>query len=637
MLKTSEDLSSPQSGPDLRRRLASAFSNASLSRRPRRWIVAAAALAIFVITAIGLVAAARLRAHEISQAEQTLRTLDLLLGEETERAIQSADLILRSFQEKIVGDGVTTAEELQATQAKRENYDAMLSRLAGVPQVSAITVLGLDGHLIVSSRSFPAPTFNLSGRDYFQESLSGKPDALYLSKPVQNLADGVWTAYLSRRINSPSGQCLGIITAAINLAYFEDLYRALDVGNGGAVSLWRSDGILLARYPALPHGTGAKFAIKSFSGILKSDHPVTYSTSNAIDGTSRIVSTIAAKQFPLVINVTATLDDILRDWRQTSAFIGGGCAFCILAILAVSWLLLRQIHGWQALNQAQAERGAAVAARHHAEDQLRQAQKLDSIGQLTGGVAHDFNNLLTAVLGNLELLQKHGRDQGPRFQRWTQNALEAAQRGAVLTQRLLAFSRRQPLSPTATDIVKLVQSMSDLLERTLGENIKMELRLDPDLHRAEVDPNQLDNAILNVAINARDAMAGRGTLKISARNTVLGEEFCRAQSGSLERPVRPRRDQRQRLRHPARRAGAGLRAVLHDQADRSRNGVGAEPGLRLHQADGRPHRNRQHGGRRDAGWDLPSLRGRERRPGGRRRAPRAGDQPRGLARPCRRG
>ncbi len=507
------------------RKSAFVFAEVPLSNRPKRWIVAGAALSILLIVAIATLAAVRLRYHEISQGEQNLRTLDVLLGEETERAVQSADLILRSFQEKMVSDGVVTPEDLRSTQAKRENYEAMRSRLAGVPQVAAITVLGIDGKIIVSSRFFPPRNFELFTRDYFQGTLNGGPDALFVSEPVQNLADGAWTAYLGRRINGPSGQAIGVITAAIHLAYFEDLYRTLDVGNGGAVSLWRKDGMLLARYPQLRQGVGRQFAIKSFSGIISADHSVTYTTSHAIDGFDRIVASIAARQFPLVINVTATLDDILQDWRRTVGIIAAGCLFCLLAIVLVSWLLLRQIQALQALNLAQAERGAAVAARDLAEDQLRQAQKLDSIGQLTGGVAHDFNNLLTAVLGNLELLQKNGSDQGPRFQRWTQNAMEAAQRGAVLTQRLLAFSRRQPLSPAATDIGHLLRSMSDLLERTLGENVRMELQLDSDLRCADVDANQLDNAILNIAINARDAMDGRGTLKIAARNVAPGEDL----------------------------------------------------------------------------------------------------------------
>ncbi|WP_158809270.1 ATP-binding protein [Beijerinckia sp. L45] len=487
-------------------------------------------IGIALICAIGMIAAARLRSHEIGQAERNLKTLDLLLGEETERAIQSADLIVRSFQEKIAKDGVTTAAELQATQANLDTYTLLRSRIAGVPQIAAINVIGQNGSVIVSSRSFPAPSFRIEARFFFQQLKTASRDAFVVSDPIQNFVDGSWTSYFARRINGPSGEFLGVVSAAVDLAYFEDLYKALDVGRGGAVSLWTRDGVLMARYPPLQNGVGRKFAIRSFSGILRSE-PVTYASMTSIDGTARIVSTIAAKQFPLVINVTATFDQVLQDWRQTATIILIGCLFCISAVVLVLWLLARQLRAYAALDVAQAERVEAVAARDHAEDQLRQAQKLDAIGQLTGGVAHDFNNLLTAVLGNLELLQRHGRDQDERFLRWTQNALEAAQRGATLTQRLLAFSRRQPLNPTATDVARLVRSMSDLLERTIGENVRMETRLDPDLRHADVDANQLDNAILNIAINARDAMEGRGTLTIAARNVVLDQAFCKRTPG----------------------------------------------------------------------------------------------------------
>jgi signal transduction histidine kinase/CheY-like chemotaxis protein len=478
-------------------------------------------IAIIVICAISILSVLRLRAHEIAQAERNLKALDLLLCEETERAIQSADLILRSYQEKVAADGVKTVEDLIATQQKFDTYTLLRSRIAGVPQIAAVTVLGPNGAIIISSRSYPPFSFDLSARDYFQVPRSEKPDDLFFSEPVNNLADGRWTAYLARRITSPSGVFLGVVSAAIDLAYFEELYKALDVGQGGAVSLWRGNGVLMARYPPMAKGIGQRFSIRSFSGILRSDQPVTYDVSASIDGTSRIVATMAGKQFPIVINVTETFDQILQDWRPTAAIIALGGVFCVGAVLIVMWLLGRQFRAFEALSLAQAERGAAVAARDHAEDQLRQSQKLEAVGQLTGGVAHDFNNLLTAVLGNLELLQRHSRGQEPRIQRWVQNALDAAQRGAILTQRLLAFSRRQPLNPAPTDVARLLLSMSDLLERTLGENIKLETRLDNDLRQAEVDPNQLDNAILNIAINARDAMDGRGCLTIEARNVTI--------------------------------------------------------------------------------------------------------------------
>jgi signal transduction histidine kinase len=147
--------------------------------------------------------------------------------------------------------------------------------------------------------------------------------------------------------------------------------------------------------------------------------------------------------------------------------------------------------------------------------QLFEAQKMDTIGQLTGGVAHDFNNLLMAVLGSLSLLEKRLPDD-PRSHRLLQNAVQGAQRGAALTQRLLAFSRRQELKPEAVDVQQLVCGMKELLERALGHGVELRTQFQGMLPAALVDANQLELALLNVALNARDAMPNGGTLTISA-------------------------------------------------------------------------------------------------------------------------
>jgi signal transduction histidine kinase/ActR/RegA family two-component response regulator len=147
--------------------------------------------------------------------------------------------------------------------------------------------------------------------------------------------------------------------------------------------------------------------------------------------------------------------------------------------------------------------------------QLFEAQKMDTIGQLTGGVAHDFNNLLMAVLGSLSLLEKRLPDD-PRSHRLLQNAVQGAQRGAALTQRLLAFSRRQELKPEAVDVQQLVCGMKELLERALGHGVELRTQFQSMLPPALVDANQLELALLNVALNARDAMPNGGTLTIAA-------------------------------------------------------------------------------------------------------------------------
>jgi PAS domain S-box-containing protein len=167
--------------------------------------------------------------------------------------------------------------------------------------------------------------------------------------------------------------------------------------------------------------------------------------------------------------------------------------------------------------------------RRQVEDQLRQAQKMQAIGQLTGGIAHDFNNLLTGISGNLELLQRRlGQQRYDTLGPYVASAQGATARAAALTHRLLAFSRRQTLAPIATDMNRLASSMEDLIERTVGPGIDVEFVLSHDLWPTLCDPNQLENALLNLCINARDAMPDGGRLTVETGNRVLDEQAARA-------------------------------------------------------------------------------------------------------------
>lgn len=148
------------------------------------------------------------------------------------------------------------------------------------------------------------------------------------------------------------------------------------------------------------------------------------------------------------------------------------------------------------------------------QEQLNHAQKMEAIGQLTGGVAHDFNNLLTVILGNLDTIQRRAPAHDERLQRAVEHATQGAERAAALTHQLLAFARRQPLNPKPTVINQLVTTFLDLIRRTLPEGISVQSRLSGGLGYVSVDPNQMESALLNLAVNARDAMSGKGTLSI---------------------------------------------------------------------------------------------------------------------------
>ncbi|MEJ1969250.1 MAG: CHASE3 domain-containing protein [Rhizomicrobium sp.] len=249
---------------------------------------------------------------------------------------------------------------------------------------------------------------------------------------------------------------------------------------------------------------------------------------------------------------------------------------------------------------------ADVTARVRAETTLRQAQKMEAVGHLTGGVAHDFNNLLQIISANLDLAAADARSD-PKTAERLQNAISAVERGSRLTGQLLAFARRQALDPRSTNLGRLLRDMTDLLRRTLGERIEVESIVSGGLWNTLVDPSQVENAILNLAINARDAMADGGKLTIEIANAFLDETYA-AQHTEVTAG--------QYVMLAVSDTGAGMSpeimARVFDPFFTTKpegKGTGAwpQPGLRLRQAVRRPCEALQRAGPGHDGEDLPAA------------------------------
>ena len=195
----------------------------------------------------------------------------------------------------------------------------------------------------------------------------------------------------------------------------------------------------------------------------------------------------------------------------------------------ISWTLVPEGDVFYAVGRDVTSEKAAAEELEYAQEALRQSQKMEAMGQLTGGVAHDFNNLLTPILAALDILQRRGVG-GDREQRLIEGAIQSVDRAATLVQRLLAFARRQPLQSAAVDLGKLVGGMADLLASTTGPKVRVVVDLADDLPPAKADPNQLEMALLNLGVNARDAMPQGGTLRITA-----SRDNVRTPHGALKR------------------------------------------------------------------------------------------------------
>ena len=214
------------------------------------------------------------------------------------------------------------------------------------------------------------------------------------------------------------------------------------------------------------------------------------------------------------------LKERLSEADESAGYLQWGIliAICFVILLAGFVLITHRKHISSLI--------ALIAQRERSESQIRQMQKMQAIGQLTGGVAHDFNNMLAIIIGSLSLLQKRLARGDTDVTRYSEAAMEGAQRAATLTSRLLAFSRQMPLMPVTLDLNKSVAGMSELLRRTLGENIHMETVLAGGLWRTHADPSEIENAIINLSVNARDAMPNGGKLTIETANGFLDEAYA---------------------------------------------------------------------------------------------------------------
>ena len=479
------------------------------ARAARRIRVATVAACLMAAALSGL-AATSLHRREINDTAQRISLIATLLAEETSRAFKNVDLVLESLVDEAGRDGLVTPEAFAEARSTRAVHELLAAKRLGLPLVETLSFVDANGRLLATSRGFPSGATDLSERDYFRTLARSPGQRSYLGRSSggRQLA-----AHVARRVEAPDGTFLGLVLCGIDLDSYRKLYGSLELGRGTSIGLWRRDGTRLVRFP-LSAPEEERPAWLDEMGVGRAAN---YEAERGHDGRAQVVAARATADMNLVVSVSARRSQALGDWRLFTAFLGIVTGGAIVAIVLAGEALRARYLALGQRDAALADRERVVEGRERAEAQLRQSQKMDTVGQLAGGIAHDFNNMLSVVVGSLAVLRRRLERGDADVGRFVDAAVEGAERAAGLTRRLLAFSRRQEIEPEVLEADTFLAQAAEIARRTVGRSLRFEVELGAPDARILVDPSQLENAILNLAINARDAMPAGGTIRLVSR------------------------------------------------------------------------------------------------------------------------
>lgn len=474
------------------------------SLRLLQWMMAASLalpIALFAIAAtISYTSTRDIADREIERTLDVVHEHALKVFETIDRSLAELNEVVRGLPDDTI-------------RAREPALHRRLKRLTdSLPQLKSAWIFDADGKALVNSLASPPPELSFADRNYFYAHIDQSigtfiGTALTPRPPYQ----GARFFGVSRRRDSDDGSFIGVIQASVLPEYFDSFYARIGSDAGSFFAMGRSDGVLLAHFPRLdrdlrldPTGpVGREIAARPEHGLITVAWPS--------DGIERRIGYRRVSEYPIYVSAGLETSAIRARWFAT---IGQHLVFGIPATALLFLLLALALRRTQHLQ-------AEAAKRREAEEALKHSQRLEALGQLTGGVAHDFNNLLTVIRASVDLLNRPQLTE-ERRQRYITAIADAVARAAKLTSQLLAFARRQTLKPEVFDVGERMQALNDMLAPLLGPAIEIAMRLPAEPCLVRADAGQFETALINMATNARDAMQGKGriTFKVEPATTV---------------------------------------------------------------------------------------------------------------------
>lgn len=433
-----------------------------------------------------------------STEDQINRSLDIL----NEHALKVFEVVERTMAEvneiiRGLPDDAISASEPQL----HERLDRMVRRS---PEIKSIWIFDASGHALANNLVSPAPSIDFSDRDYFKAHVE-RPIGTYVGQILRPRAPygGAPFFGVSVRRTAPTGDFTGVIQVSVLPEYFESFYGKISRASGSYHSLIRPDGFILSRFPSLEGDMTLPRKGPVMAAIAQNPSYGTLTVKSLVDGVRRTVSYRRLSELPIYVLSGRETEAVQREWVWHEAQrLLYGLPLTAALVLVIALALRRTRRMFEEAHK-----------RKIAEDALKQAQRLEALGRLTGGVAHDFNNLLMVVRGGASKLMRLGLSDA-RAQSAIHLIDEAAKKGESLTRRLLAFSRHHSLAPKVCNLGEQLLLIRNVLEQSIRVNILLEIALPPNPLFTKLDPDDLEIALLNLALNSRDAMPEGGKITI---------------------------------------------------------------------------------------------------------------------------
>lgn len=468
------------------------------------------------------------RLDTIDRAERRVSGYARALAEHSESAFAESDRLLRDLLRDIRREGGAARID------PRKLFDEMVAEAADASQVGVIFLADRHGVMFSNSGEYPPKPVNVADRDYFRYYVDTPVADLTLGKPVMSRLVGRWRFNLMRPLNAPGEPFDGLAAIAFEVDYFKKFFDADSLGPHGRVILVRNDGAPLVFTPYVDNAYQRNFRDSEHFRALPPGVPNgTYRVARGLsDNSARIVSWQRVARFPVVAMISLAEEDVLAPWRNRALTQGALTIGLCLVILLLTRIMFQHL---DRLREAQATLVEQQERQHRLEEQLRHIQKIEAVGQLAGGVAHDFNNLLTPIIVSAELARRAISPGDPLNGRM-EGILSAAHKAKDLTQKLLSVARRQMLSMAPIDLNRVVSDLREILRRTIREEIEIDMRLSPGTASILGDQGQIEQILLNLAVNAQDAIAGHGRIAIETGRVTIDDALAEGNPGMRTGP-----------------------------------------------------------------------------------------------------